>query len=304
METVTIPAEDGYKLSLAVFEAESPRGYIQFIHGMEEHKERYEAFADYLCRAGFTVVTSDMRGHGVNAPLPGFFKEKDGHLSLLSDQNQITDYIRKRFQAQKVSLFSHSMGTIIARDLLRSQSDRYEKIVMSGYPNYPGKWELAKGFLMAKACTVFHGPKYHSPLLEHAAVGHYNDSIANPETAVDWICTDRNVVQEYIKDPYCGHGFTVSAFHDLFMLLVGMENPAKYERVNGNLPILLLRGSEDPCTGFDKGAKDSMNRLKQAGFSNIRSNTYAGMRHELLNERGHEKVWEDVVEFYRGDENG
>lgn len=76
MENIVLKASDGYALSLAVFESEHPRGYIQIIHGMEEHKERYEAFAEQLRQAGFTVVTSDMRGHGEHAPKLGFFKEK------------------------------------------------------------------------------------------------------------------------------------------------------------------------------------------------------------------------------------
>ena len=46
MENIVLKASDGYALSLAVFESEHPRGYIQIIHGMEEHKERYEAFAE------------------------------------------------------------------------------------------------------------------------------------------------------------------------------------------------------------------------------------------------------------------
>ena len=72
MENIVLKASDGYALSLAVFESEHPRGYIQIIHGMEEHKERYEAFAEQLRQVGFTVVTSDMRGHGEHAPKLGF----------------------------------------------------------------------------------------------------------------------------------------------------------------------------------------------------------------------------------------
>ena len=52
MENIVLKASDGYALSLAVFEREHPRGYIQIIHGMEEHKERYEAFAEQLRQAG------------------------------------------------------------------------------------------------------------------------------------------------------------------------------------------------------------------------------------------------------------
>ena len=92
MENIVLKAFDGYALSLAVF----------------EHKERYEAFAEQLWQVGFTVVTSDMRGHGEHAPKLGFFKEKDGDRYLLSDQVQITAYIRERFQTEKVMIFAHS----------------------------------------------------------------------------------------------------------------------------------------------------------------------------------------------------
>ena len=66
---LTLKSVDGYDLSLAVFEAKNPKAVIQFIHGMEEYKERYDAFAEYLCSKGYTCVTSDLRGHGKSAPL-------------------------------------------------------------------------------------------------------------------------------------------------------------------------------------------------------------------------------------------
>ena len=98
MENIVLKASDGYALSLAVFEREHPRGYIQIIHGMEEHKERYEAFAEQLRQAGFTVVTSDMRGHGEHAPKLGFFKEKDGDRYRLRSRGLGDVYKRQIYQ--------------------------------------------------------------------------------------------------------------------------------------------------------------------------------------------------------------
>ena len=115
---------------------------------------------------------------------------------------------------------------------------------------------------------------------------------------MDWICSDEQVVQAYLKDPYCGHGFSVSAFHDLYMLTTAMHQVSKYRDVYETIPILMIRGSEDPCTGYEKGAKDSVDTLKQAGFSNISTITYPHMRHEILNEKENEKVYADVIAFY------
>ena len=40
------------------------RGILQLVHGMSEHKERYEAFMDYMAEKGFVTVIHDHRGHG------------------------------------------------------------------------------------------------------------------------------------------------------------------------------------------------------------------------------------------------
>ena len=37
--------------------------------------------------------------------------------------------------------------------------------------------------------------------------------------------------------------------------------------------------------------------LKSLGYQNISSHLYGGMRHEILNEIGHEKVYQDVLTF-------
>ena len=139
--------------------------------------------------------------------------------------------------------------------------------------------------------TRARGPMYHSKLVQQLSVGNFNKQVKHAKTEADWICSDEQVVQAYLKDPYCGHGFSVSAFHDLYMLTTAMHQVSNYRDVNEALPILMVRGSEDPCTGYEKGAKDSVDTLKQAGFSNISTITYPHMRHEILNEKENEKVY-------------
>lgn len=299
MEQKTLRAEDGYKLSLSILEAENAHGCVQIIHGMEEHKERYDAFAQVLQKAGFTVVSSDMRGHGTGAPELGFFKEKDGYKLLLSDQIRITDYIRERFGVKKVYIFAHSMGTIIARNLLQTQSSKYEKVVLSGYPYHPGKAAVAAGFLLTDVIGMVKGPKYHSKLVQRVTTGTFNKALKAPKTELDWLSVNEENVEKYMKDPYCGHGFSVSAYHDMFSLLSDMGKVSNYKHVNKMLPILMLRGKEDPCTGFEKGAAQSVATLRAAGFAKIETIDYANMRHEILNENEKQKVYEDVIAFYK-----
>ena len=49
-EELKLTSIDGYELSLAVFKAENPKAVIQMVHGMEEHKERYYDFCEFLAK--------------------------------------------------------------------------------------------------------------------------------------------------------------------------------------------------------------------------------------------------------------
>ena len=56
-------------------------GIVQVIHGMNEHKERYYPFMDYLAEQGFITVISDNRGHGKSIVEPddiGFMFRRGG----------------------------------------------------------------------------------------------------------------------------------------------------------------------------------------------------------------------------------
>lgn len=295
MEKVILKAEDGYRLSLHVFTVENPKGYVQVIHGMEEHQERYEPFVRCLNMAGYTVVTSNMRGHGQTAPVLGYFAEEKGGYYLLADQIRITAYIRHRFHVDQVILFSHSMGTIIARNLLQSQSQRYEKVILSGYPC--ANRGAGFGMFVTALIKKCKGGDYYSGLVQKLAIGTFNRKVPNHQTDVDWISVNKDNVKAYLEDPYCGHGFRVAGFHDLFYLARNMTKASRYRNVQKDLPILAIRGQEDPCTGGEKGSVASLFVLKQAGFHHITSISYPGMRHEIFNEDDREKVYLDILDF-------
>lgn len=298
MNKFQISSRDGYLLSLHTFEAAEPKAVIQVIHGMEEHQERYEDFARFLNDQGFTVVTSNMRGHGAETDPEdlGYFKDKNGYRELIHDQIHIRAFIRNRYPDLPVYLFAHSMGTIIARVLLQTQSKHYEKTVLSGYPNY--QVHTALGIVCSAAIRTLRGPKYKSKFLQKSSVGIFNKSVENPRTETDWICANEETVERYQKDPYCGIGFTCSAFSDLFHLVTMMHKSSNYRNVNKDMPILCLRGEEDPCTGGDKGSDNSIRVLLDAGFVSIDEITYPGMRHEILNEKNHQQAYEDIADFY------
>lgn len=295
MENIFLNGVNEYKLSLAVFSAPKAKAVIQIIHGMQEHKERYYAFAEFLVENGYSVVVSDMRGHGQDAPILGHIADKKGEQLIIEDQKLIYQYIKENFKDLPVYLLGHSMGSIIARVLLQSNSKDYQKVILSGYvnPNPISGVAVALGNMVG----FFKGKKKSSKLLASLALGPYTKAVKDRKTDLDWLSYNEENVQKYIESPLCGIPFSNGSFSALFHLLNFMGKARRYKDVNAELKILLAGGEEDPCTGGPKGRASSKTLLEKAGFKDIEVITYKKMRHEILNEIDKQKVYDDMLNF-------
>ena len=293
---LTLKSVDGYELSLAVFEAKNPKAVIQFIHGMEEYKERYDAFAEYLCSKGYTCVTSDLRGHGKSDPVLSHISNKKGDRLIIADQKEIRKYIKRTYKDLPLYLFGHSMGTIISRVLMQTDGSKYSKVALSGYVNPNPIAGVGKA--LTKCVKLFKGSKGHSKLINGLAVGTFNKTIENPRTPLDWLSYNEENVDKYIADPLCGVEFTLGSFDALMCLLSKMGKARKYKSVKEDTPILLIAGKDDPCTGFDKGRASSKALLEKVGYKEVEAVTLDNMRHEILNEKENQKVYEELLKFF------
>ncbi len=297
MQEVIIKARDGYNLCLNIYEVQNPIAVVQIAHGMEEHQGRYFEFAKMLNDNGFTVVSVDMRGHGKTATTLGFFKRKEGYNALISDQIKISNFIRHKYEGLKLYLFAHSMGSIISRVVLQTHSKLYDKVIFSGYPNYRSSAKI--GIMIADNLTEKHGAKYKSKLMTKLEFKFFNFLVWNPRTSVDWMCYNKEVIDKYLSDPLCGFGFTCSAFSDLFNLVVMMHDQKRFCKVKNELPLLFIRGEDDPATGGVLGSKSSVETMRKAGFQNIVKIDYEKMRHEVINEADNQKVYIDILSFLK-----
>lgn len=294
-QETTLKSRDGYGLSLRIYETENHKAVVKFIHGMEEYQDRYRAFAEYLQAAGYTAVTADLRGHGPDAPVLSHIADRDGHLRLLEDEEAILEEIRRRWSGTPVILFAHSMGTIIARVFLQKHSADFEKVILSGYPNPNGA--AGAGIRLTEMIRSFKGAKGYSKLVDGMVLGPFSKAVQGAKTPVDWLSVDEANVRRYIDDPLCGARFTLGSYNALFQLIRLMDRPEKYENVRKDLPILMISGADDPCTGGEKGRADSVDRLRRAGFREPEVITIEGMRHEILNEGRREDVYRTILEF-------
>jgi alpha-beta hydrolase superfamily lysophospholipase len=64
-----------------------------------------------------------------------------------------------------------------------------------------------------------------------------------------------------------------------------------------DLPVLFVSGEEDPVGNYGKGVKKAYESFEKAGMKRISLKLYPGDRHELLNEKDREQVWEELLRF-------
>ena len=187
------------------------------------------------------------------------------------------------------------MGTIIARRVLQLISKEYSKVVLSGYPNPNAGGRV--GMSLARNEAIVRGGDKYSKLLTNLVLGPFEKAVKGGDSKLDWLSYNKENVIKYENDPLCGVEFTIGSYNALFHLLDSMSRPWRYRNVNKELPIYLISGEDDPCTGGKGGRKASLQTLKVAGFKNIKVDTIEHMRHEILNEIDKEKVYKMILDF-------
>lgn len=271
------------------------RAALFLIHGMEEHQKRYRKFAEYLSRNGIGVITYDLPGHGETSTGEdrGWFGEENGWENLVQSAVDIAIITRKTFPRVPLICFGHSMGTMIGRCFLQKYDSLIDGIILSGAPAYVPA--AGAGEIIARSIGRVKGKKGHSKLLDTLATGGFSNAVKDARTPLDWLSVNEENVDSYIADDDCGFPFTNRGYYDLFSGMIRMHDVSLYRCTDPGLPIYLFAGAEDPCTGGEKGFEGSVETLRKAGYENIETKLYPGLRHETLNEKKNAEVMADVL---------
>ena len=100
-----------------------PRAVVQFVHGMAEHIDRYDAAARALASAGFAVTGHSHLGHGPKAEIKGFFADKNGWQCLIDDVHTLRTQTQAYFPGKPYFLLGHSMGSFVVRGYLLEKAE-------------------------------------------------------------------------------------------------------------------------------------------------------------------------------------
>lgn len=273
-------------------------GVVCIVHGSCEHSKRYAHFINYLVSNGYIVYSYDLRGHGLSSkkndePL-GYFGENNGWNNLIYDLNEIIDLIKSENEKLNLYLLGHSMGSFIVRHYSIMFSEKIDGLIVIGTAHNPKVILNIAGLLANKYIEKGYGKK-ENKLLNKLSYDSFNKRISNPKTDKDWISRDENIVDNFVKDEFCGFIFTTAAFRDMFDGLKFITKRENIKNTRIDLPILLISGGEDPVGNNGKMVKKTYNEYKKCGIKNIKMKLYSGMRHEILNEIGKEEVYQDIL---------
>ena len=130
---------DGLRISaLSICPEEMPyKGVIQLVHGMSEHKERYEPFMEYMASLGYVAVIHDHRGHGqsVRSGDDLGYMYGGGADAMLADIASVNRQIREKFPDLPLILMGHSMGSLAVRAFAAEHDDCMDMLIVCGSPS-------------------------------------------------------------------------------------------------------------------------------------------------------------------------
>lgn len=287
--------KDDLNLSVSIIEPNVEiKGIVQISHGMAEHKERYYDIMNYLAENGYIGVIHDHRGHGTsvkNEKDLGYFYSENIDF-IVEDLYKITKYIKNKYPNLKVTLFSHSMGTLVARNYLKKYDNEIDKIILCGPPTKNNLSTL--GIIIAKMLNLFYKKNTPNKILNNMTFGNYNkkENIEN-----GWISENIENVKKYNEDKLCGYIFTTNGFINLYKLMKKAFDKRDWKIKNKELKLYVIAGENDPVIQNKIKFESLVNFLKEIGYKNIKSKLYKNMKHEILNEKDNQKVYEDILNF-------
>lgn len=276
--------------------AEEPHAIMQIAHGIAEHIERYDDFMMYLAGHGILAVGNDHLGHGAGAAEPGFFAESNGWKYVVEDMDILYHTMRASYPSLPYIFFGHSMGSFLTRTYLIRYPNKPDLAILCGTGHQP-RVTVEAGYALAEAAVKLFGPHKSGKKLNTVAFGSYNSRYSDVRTDYDWICSDPEVVDKYMADPYCGFIPSVSLFRDMMSGIRYITDPTNLAKMNKELPVLFIAGFDDPVGEYGKGVKRAYKAFLEAGMQHLHIKLYPGDRHELLNEFNKADVMHDILKW-------
>ncbi len=259
---VEFESNDGLRLCGRMWEPDrDAKAVIGLIHGLGEHSDRYGPVANIFNRAGFALITFDLRGHGRSEGRRG---HAPNYSALMSDIGLFLKDVESRYTGIPCFLYGHSLGGNLAIHY-----------ALLHKPALAGVIVTAPFFRMA-----FKPPAWKTALLDVLNAVHINIPIS---TALDQAALSRDLhaVRLYQNDPLVHDRITPA-------LAVDMQREGAWNLRHAPdfpLPILLMHGEADRITSVEASVEFAAHLEHKCTLK-----IWDGCYHELHNEPEKETI--------------
>lgn len=266
----------------------APRAVVRLIHGMCEHIDRYDYFADRLAQQGYAVFAEDLPGHGKDCPTPGYAPGDMWETSLDTIRNDCAA-LRQQYPDIPMIVFGHSYGSFLLQRLVPELgADAY---ILSGSSRQQDAEKLGRLLAIARELPP-EAPAHRLAQLTFVA---YNGPF-EAEGPNAWLSRDRSQVEKYNADPLCGFVSSGAFYQGMYGGLVGLCDAAFPPAAKKATPILVMSGSKDPVGNFGTGVEALAELYRERGYG-VTLRLYPDGRHEMLNELDRDRVISHILDF-------
>ena len=246
-----------------------PKAVVLLVHGLGEHCQRYDHVASFFTKASYALCSMDLPGHGKSEGARGHIDSFELYQTAILE---LFERVKTLYPNTKIVLLGHSMGGLIATQLLLNHQDKFAAAMLSGAaiksPQEPPAWQVV---IIKTIATFF--PKAKMLALDASAISR-----------------DSEVVRKYMNDPLVSQEKLSAQF------LLGMTNSMEECKSNASrieLPLLIMHGSNDAMTA----PEGSEFLFESVGSTDKELKIFDGLFHEIFNEPEKEQVFADMLEW-------
>ncbi len=300
MKFITAQTLNNDSIKISISESTSPntpKGVIHIYHGLAEYFGRYTETTKYFNSIGYHVVGIDHRGHGhwIEAGnIPGLFAKKNGWDIVVDDMETSFKKIQSTYPDLSHVILAHSMGTWLTLSLL--QRNIYpSKVILSASSKLSVAQLYVQKFII-KIIKLFKGSKSPSHFSNFLTTKQFNSQFKPNRTTHDWLSSNHESVDAYIKDPLCGFVPTNQMYEDLAGGVIKAFTHKQMLAMDSNLPILLIAGTKDPVGENGKGV-EALNTFLSKYNQYVQLVLLPELRHEILNEIKKDQALSNILKF-------
>jgi alpha-beta hydrolase superfamily lysophospholipase len=259
-------------LGLRAYEWGPPQRWVGVViaPGFSEYAMRYAELAAWLAARRAAAFAYDPRGHGESEGARGHAPRWP---ALVDDLGRVIDELgRAGALPARWALLGSSMGALVALDWARAHPERMHALALVApffrYGQRAPAWRVA---LARTAAAV--APTLAQP---HGLRGHQ-------------LTSDPEMASGYDRDPWINRVMTARYYVEFR----AAQDRLRAAPVPGRFPVLVLHGADDPIADPAPSAA----WVGTLPSQRVESHVFPGMRHELLHERGRERVYERIGEW-------